>query len=348
VKIVFDIVHPADVNFFRNLMTRFMNEGHRVTIICLRRGRLPEIVSRELATVPVVHVGRYGRSSLGLILRTGLARQLLLVPALLALRPDVTIGFGAFQTAVLARIFRFRSIGAYDDPEYRLLFRLCKTFFHRLAVPACVAPEGDNVVPFKGLKEWAYLSPAYFQPDPSVLAQYGLEPMGYVFIRDVALVSLNYRSQRTHPVSELYRSGLDRERVVLSLEDRRQRDQYKAWTVLDEPVQDIHSLIYYSKAVISSGDTVAREAAVLGVPAIYCGERIMRANSELMRLGLLHHIREARGVLEFLRRAAQEGSVHRRQAVREQLAAEWEDPNQVLYELVVQGSGRDKGPRVRV
>ena len=37
----------------------------------------------------------------------------------------------------------------------------------------------------------------------------------------------------------------------------------------------MHTLLYYAKCVISSGDTVAREAALLGTPAIYIGGRDM-------------------------------------------------------------------------
>jgi predicted glycosyltransferase len=60
------------------------------------------------------------------------------------------------------------------------------------------------------------------------------------------------------------------------------------WQLLDEPVEDIHSLIYYSRGLISSGDSMAREAALLGVESYYLGVRDMPANSVASRFGSLN------------------------------------------------------------
>jgi predicted glycosyltransferase len=35
---------------------------------------------------------------------------------------------------------------------------------------------------------------------------------------------------------------------------------------------------------------MAREGAMLGVPSVYCGERMMRANDLLIKFGMLHHL----------------------------------------------------------
>ena len=42
---------------------------------------------------------------------------------------------------------------------------------------------------------------------------------------------------------------------------------------MQEPIEDIHSLIYYAAGLVSSGDSMAREAALLGIPAYYLGTR---------------------------------------------------------------------------
>ena len=59
------------------------------------------------------------------------------------------------------------------------------------------------------------------------------------------------------------------------------------WILLKEPVDNIHSLIYYSFLLISSGDSMAREGAQLGVPSVYCGFRDMKANKILVDEGLI-------------------------------------------------------------
>jgi predicted glycosyltransferase len=54
--------------------------------------------------------------------------------------------------------------------------------------------------------------------------------------------------------------------------------------------------MYYSKLVVSSGDSMAREGAMLGVPSIYCGLRDMKANKLLMELGSLQHLPQQQAV----------------------------------------------------
>lgn len=77
-------------------------------------------------------------------------------------------------------------------------------------------------------------------------------------------------------------------KVVLSLEDKSLTKFYPDnWIILKEPVPDIHSLIYYSFALISSGDSMAREGAQLGIPSIYCGFRDMKANKILVEEDML-------------------------------------------------------------
>ena len=74
---------------------------------------------------------------------------------------------------------------------------------------------------------------------------------------------------------------------MLSLEDKSTKERYpEDWILLEEPVEGIHSLIYYSCALISSGDSMAREAALLGVPSYYLGIRYdMPAKSCCIKAG---------------------------------------------------------------
>ena len=75
------------------------------------------------------------------------------------------------------------------------------------------------------------------------------------------------------------------------MEDKNAANNYpNEWTILKEPVDHFHSLIYYSKALISSGDSMAREGGVLGIPSFYCGIRHMEANKILEQQGMLMHV----------------------------------------------------------
>ena len=72
---------------------------------------------------------------------------------------------------------------------------------------------------------------------------------------------------------------------------KKRRDEYPAdWILLQEPIEDIHSLIYYSAGLVSSGDSMAREAALLGVPSYYLGIRYsMPANAAASKVASLQN-----------------------------------------------------------
>ena len=331
-----DIQHPVDVNFFRGAIERLRADGHEILLVVLRRGRLEEIVRHDYPELEAVSIGTHAASRLGIYLRTGLWRELELVRALRGRRLDGALGFPGFQTAIVGRLLGFKSVGAYDDPEHRPNFVLSKLWLDRFVLPAYLGHSGRNVVTYQGLKEWAYLCPHRFTPDPSVLEPYGLTPKEYVFVREVEPRSLNYLDQTEEMVRAVYAAGLAEDRVLLSLEDKRRRDLFPNWTILEEPVADIRSLIYHSRLVVSSGDSMVREGAQLGVPSIYCGKRQMKANDVMYDLGLMQQLLDPASIVEAARRPA--ASADEQQAIRARLDEQWRDPTDVvvdaLYDLV--------------
>ena len=118
------------------------------------------------------------------------------------------------------------------------------------------------------------------------------------------------------------------------MEDKSKKKLYpKEWILLEEPVEDIHSLIYYSKALISSGDSMAREASVLGIPGIYIGQRIMSVNSVLQDLSELHIVKIDRFDSEF-KNIIKNATYERQKIIREMLDEEFISVNKFIKKIV--------------
>ena len=59
-RILFDISHPAHVNFFKHAIKRInINKNHLVFVTCLRRGNLPAIVREEIEGVDITYIARH-------------------------------------------------------------------------------------------------------------------------------------------------------------------------------------------------------------------------------------------------------------------------------------------------
>ena len=92
--------------------------------------------------------------------------------------------------------------------------------------------------------------------------------------------------------------------------------------------------MFYSKAVISSGDSMAREGAMLGVPSIYCGKRNMKANDLLIKKNILFK-KIPEDIVPFLILILKDSiNIKSQSEIREGLLYEWNDVTQFIVDEV--------------
>lgn len=203
----------------------------------------------------------------------------------------------------------------------------------RTAARLCLSSQ-VKVLP--ALKEWAYLAPNVFTPDRIFLDKYKLHPKEYFFVREVSVGTVNYTGQHAGAVMGIASKIPHGRKVLLSLEDKSMKERYpEDWILLEEPVEGIHSLIYYSCALISSGDSMAREAALLGVPSYYLGIRYdMPANRAASRLGILHN-RKSMDFEEWIGRfKAKQDYAGEQERARDTINHLFIDVNEYMYSFV--------------
>jgi predicted glycosyltransferase len=277
-RILVDIVHMADVNFYKNIASK-LSKKHKITFTVLDRGKLLEIMKKEYPNYRIIPLGKH-RKGLFSKLFGIIDREIGFIKLFAKEKFDRVSAFG-FYPAIAAKLFGIRSVLAYDDYEYKMNFNLCRLFADVFIIPSSLDAHGNNTIDYDGLKECAYLN--NFKPDKKALKEFGLEEKKYVFIRDIGSISLNYKNERINldnAITMLQKNGL---KVVYYGEEKQKESCLNA----TEPIPKIHSLLYYSRFCISSGDTIAREAGILGKYAIYTGKRKMRANSALESAGII-------------------------------------------------------------
>jgi uncharacterized protein len=333
-KIVIDLAHPAHINFFKHAASKLKSRGHEVTLICLERGKLPLIVRKEFPGFMPVILGRHTGTKRSVIFDANLKRFVLLFKYLSARKFDLGLSVGGFNFGSVLRFLNVPNIQFDDDPERGINTILEKLTATELYYPP-IADNYSNIYSFNALKEWAYLSPKYFTPDPSVLDEFSIKPGEYIFVREISTGSLNYAKQKSNLIASFSRKIERNIKVLLSLENRKKLGYYPDnWIIVKEPVRDIHSLIYYSKLVISSGDSMAREGSLLGVPSIYCGNRYMKANMIMIKKNLLFHSKPEN--IEYkINELLRDGSYRKKQfTFRQNLMDEWEDVTDFIIKSV--------------
>jgi uncharacterized protein len=324
-NIVFDIAHPAHINFFKNAINQLQKDGHHLIIFGLRRGKVPAILFKEFPGFKIKIIGRHRNNFLSIIFEANILKFISLFFNLMFKKVDIGVSVGSFTLGACLKLLGKKNIQFDDDPESSQNLFLEKITADELHIPP-LFKQNKKFIHFNALKEWAYLSPNYYEPNVDELSDYGIEPYNYLFMREVSPGSLNYLDQGSYTVAS-FANKLDRTmKVLLSLEDKSKIGLYpKEWILLNEPVMDIHSLMYYSMAVISSGDSMAREGAMLGRPSIYCGKRIMRANKMMQEKGIFFQLTPD-DVASFLKRITSGEIITPAQSeFRSLLLNEWED-----------------------
>jgi uncharacterized protein len=293
--IAFDIPHLADFNLLKNAIIVLSEKNkYEIIVYTLNRGKLYEIVRKEVpVNVKVEKLGEWKSGLFSKIFITNLYRIAQFVYQFTKKKPTIGVSPGTIPFSIALSLFRVKNIQFSDDIERWFVVFMEGLFATEKYYPNISTKfKNRKIRKISMLKQWAYLSPKYFTPDISALEYYGLESKKYFFVREIITKSTNYRNQKELLISKIANNFPKGYKVILSLEDKKAIKSYpNDWIILKEPVDYFHSLIYYSKALISSGDSMAREGAVLGVPSIYCGIRTMEANKILEKQGMLVQVK---------------------------------------------------------
>lgn len=332
-KIHIDFVHLSNINFFKNLIYLLDINGHELIFTVQKRGRLPQIFKKEFPNERVTLMGKHRGTLFSIIVESNLIRFFRMFFFIVKNKPDLGLNVGSFPQEISMGILGIPNITISDDPERTYDFLFHNLFATKIFFPPIIEINGKYQT-FNALKEWAYLSPKYFKPNSNVLSKYNIKEKEYIFIREVSTGSMNYIKQKENLVLTFAAEVPTHINVLLSLEDKSRIQFYpNHWLLLQEPIEDIHSLMYFSQVVISSGDSMAREAAMLGVLSVYCGYREMKANNILIDEGLLHKI-EPEKVSQFITENYYKKRIMNQEIIRNKLMEKWVDVNEFLVKKI--------------
>jgi len=329
-NILFDLNHPVDVNFFKNAIKILSKSGHNIVITYRDRGRLGEIAKFELGEFAPIKIGQHQKTFIKKI--TGqLKRDLEFLSFQRRKEIDISVCFGP-TNAIASWLNGIPYLAFEDDFEYKIPFYHANIFSTRHIMPAYIRANKKNIYHYNGLKELAYLHPRYFSPRVDELKRYELLPEKYVFIREIANVSLNYQKQNLlidELINLVKKLGL---KVVLSLENKELKSFYERdCIILEEPVEDIYSLMKFALFAVSSGDTVARETALLGTSTIYTGGRDMAVNDELINIGCMFKEDKLENIIKQITKISIKGEKERiTRLVADKIRYRWEDTTEVI------------------
>jgi len=193
----------------------------------------------------------------------------------------VAISHGVRPHLAAAALLRIPCLTGYDyeHASKLLVHRLaCEVLVPRVLLERYLRPAAADVrkvTAYEGFKEELYLTD--FEPDDRIYGLLGLDAARPIVTLRPPSFHAHYASDEGNAlffdVLHLLRADSSRQ-IVVTARDAEQRARIAAMcrsnsgVVIPERPGDGLNLIWHSDLVISGGGTMAREAALLGVPAV--------------------------------------------------------------------------------
>lgn len=271
-RVLFDIVHPADVLFFRHPIRRLAEQGACIRIASRRKDVACDLLDEFGLDHEPISVAGVGVTGLAAELA---ARDFALLRLALTWRPDVMVGLGGIAIAHAGWLTRRPAIAFYMADTAKLQTRLTWPFISHLYVPESYAGAlaKGRTTRFPGIKELSYFHPENFTVDETRARAAGWTPDRQHFLVRVVRWGANHDvgksgwgdSELDTLIERLSVHG----RVHLSSEreiaPHLRKFQYRGQKA------DLHHLLARCRLYVGESATMAQEAAILGCPAIYSG-----------------------------------------------------------------------------
>lgn len=268
-KIMIGIGHPKQVHIWKNIVKNLISNGHEIKILATDKD-----ITQYLLDINGIEYTLYDDYQKSLTKKAYhmVFSTIKMIYIAKYFKPDLFIA-GTPYLAIVSKIFRKPHVTLSDTEHASLTYWLTYPFTDVICTPQCfkkpVNPKKHRS--FSGYFELAYLHPTYFEPDPTVLDEIGLDKSDqFIILRFVAW-------DASHDVGHHGFNALEREKMVKSLEkhskvfitsESKIEKNLEKYMINISP-EKMHSLLYYATMYIGEGGAMAAEAGILGTPSIY-------------------------------------------------------------------------------
>jgi predicted glycosyltransferase len=268
-RVLFDLVHPSDALFFVHAIRTLKANGADVRVVSRHKDVLvPLLDELGIAHTPITTAGD---GKLGLAMEL-LRRDYRLLRIAREFRPDVMVGFGGVAISHVGKLTGIPAISFYDTEHAGPQIALALPFISEWHVPDTWAGRTapGRTFHFRGGKQFAYLHPGHFRPDPDIARVAGWdEARDNFLIRTVAWKANHDQGRSGIPLDQLRAivarlSALGK--VHISAEGGLPGD-LEARRYRGSPVQ-FHHLLARCRLYCGESITIASEAVMLGVPVL--------------------------------------------------------------------------------
>ena len=294
-RALFEIVHPADVLFFKRPLETLRARGEEVLVLSRHKDIACDLLDEFGIPHQPISSAATGLANLaGELIR----RDIATFRAARAFQPHVMVGFGGVAISHVGKITGIPSISFYDSENATLQTRITWPFISHLYVPQSYKGKvpDTRTTRLPGVKELSFLHPSSFEPNREMAIAAGLDERRANFFVRVVAWRANHDVGKSgwsgdllgDVVARLSEAGKVHLSSEMPLPDELQEHAYAG------PKNAVHHVMAYCRLLVGESATMASEAALLGVPAIYAGRDFPGYTRGLETTGLTRNISDVK------------------------------------------------------
>lgn len=316
-KFLFDLYHPSHVHLFKNTIWELERDGHDVLITA--RDKEVTVALLEAYDLNYVIPSSKQSGKVGLVTETA-TRFGRLVRLARQFNPDVIAGRINPVSVYTSKLVGASNVMFKDSDYTTKISKITHPFVDVMYVPANFSLDlGAREHRVDAFQELAYLHPGWFNPNPELLTEHGIDSNEQYFV-------LRFVAMDAHHDGGHHGFSLDAKRELVSMLD----EQGEVYITSEEsltpefeeyrlpiPPHHIHHLLSYADLYVGDSQTMATEAALLGTPAVrsnsFAGDGDLSNFIELKQeYELLHSFADERTAIEKVSELVQDPTVAER------------------------------------
>lgn len=219
---------------------------------------------------------------------------------------DIALALGGNYTATISRLHKKPSIVFSDNdisfktPAFKFgTYFIFPSYFKSDHLTQKYSISSDRIYKFDGFKEDIYI--ANYKPDPDFLKQ--LPFKNFITIRPENLKASYVPSNSTTIVPQLFKV-FKNENILFLPRYSEEKEYAKGFNNIFIPEQPLNGLdvCYYTSAMLTGAGTFAREAALLGTPAVsfFPGKEFLTVDLIMQERGLEFKSRNPEEILNYV------------------------------------------------
>lgn len=304
-KILVYLGHPAHFHLYKNVIKNLKNDGHEVEVLIKKKENLEQLLQNS--GIPYHNILREGRKDTKLGMGLGaLKRMWRELVFCIKQKPDLLTGTSV-ENSYVGPLLRIPVVycGEDDADVIPLQVKVCYPGATNVLTPD-TCDDGKwakKVTKYPSYHELAYLHPNHFTPSADIVRQQGINPdKPYAIMRFVKLKANHddnikgINKEVAMRLVEIMKPYMD----IYITSERELEPELEPYRIKINPIY-MHDVMAYASLYVGDSQTMAAEAAVLGVPFI-------RFNDFVGRIGYLRDL-EDNYHLGYGIKASEEGSV---------------------------------------